>query len=286
MAGLDFYRIDLKIVELTIPGLDFCPKLRLGWSCSKFTTYTHWRHVQDGTLSWNTPLMQHSDSPIKDSHLILYQKLNNVERPVGMQKVSNGLMTAIFGTQDQKVNFKCELEEMKKYACEVSAWIRCTKTYRNPELSAISNEYSRSYRAGDMEMSVNTVSTSVTAAESVDLSLDLTGDLPKVFFPIVKLEEVYYHLLIDNLTMSPKKEAFIDMVKTISCIPADVNQFELSQEDIDQVPHVVRMFVFMEMQRQMDGASDGSGIQRWNIAQCDIVGLQTAVYRFLQSIED
>lgn len=284
MAGMDYYRIDLKIVELSIPGLDFQPKLRLGWSCNKFTMYTHWRNATDGKLSWNTPLQHYSDSPLKDSVLILYQKLNNVERPVGMQKVNNGLVGAIFGNLDQKCSFKLELEGMKKYACEVNAWIRCTKTHRNPELSAISNEYSRSYRAGDMEMSVNTVSTSVTAADSVDLSLDLTGDLPKVFFPIVKLEEVYYHLLIDNFTMSPNKDAFIDLIKVISCIPADVNQFELAQEAVDQVPHTVRMFVCMEMQRQMD--APGSSVQSWNIAQCDIVGLQAAVYRFLQSIED
>jgi len=286
MAGIDYYRMDLKIVELSVPGLEFCPKLRLGWSCDKFTTYTHWRNVVDGKVSWNTPLSQHSDSPIKDSVLILYQKLNTAERAVGLQKVPNGLMTAIVGNLDQKVTWKCQLEEMKKFRCEVNSWIRCTKINRNPELSAISShEHSRSYRAGDMEFSVNTISTSVTAADSVDLSLDLTGDLPKVFFPIVTLEEVYFNLLNDNFIMSPRKEKFIDLVKIISCIPADVNQFELSQEDIDQVPHIVRMFIFMEMQRQMDHPV-GSNTQRWNIAQCDIVGLQAAVYRFLQGMED
>jgi len=189
--------MSLRISEIQISTSgNFTPTLRVGWLSSDFSVFSHWKrvkHVQDKLgntywkVGWKSSLVKWVSKSTNNVIIVLFQKVGETESPVAMREIP--CRQILNGRPEQKHKFnKLPLQQMKNGVLGVlSGWIRCDEVD-----SEESSAQQQAFAAGAKPDKASTVSQSTTLTQnSVDMSIDLTMDLPREYYPFISDEDVF-----------------------------------------------------------------------------------------------
>lgn len=223
----------IKIRELQFGGhlSEQNALLRIGWSSSHMSVYTRWKRVtEQGKVGWKNSLVQTVSSCVEEITLIIYQKVGFCEMPVGMRRVE----LPIHKVRDKctcKFFFSLPVQEMRNspqvlIAGEVKLCQSEEKT-KSPNVTStnISNHTQRDKDSHNnnttTEGSTASMSTESCAGRSnasIDMSIDLTQDMPTVFFPLMSTQEIYGCVILKHFDMiheSGEQLLFISILRSI-----------------------------------------------------------------------
>jgi len=196
--------MSLRISEIQISTSgNFTPTLRVGWLSSDFSVFSHWKrvkHVQDKLgntywkVGWKSSLVKWVSKSTNNVIIVLFQKVGETESPVAMREIP--CRQILNGRPEQKHKFnKLPLQQMKNGVLGVlSGWIRCDEVD-----SEESSAQQQAFAAGAKPDKASTVSQSTTLTQnSVDMSIDLTMDLPREYYPFISDEDVFKAVLFKH----------------------------------------------------------------------------------------
>lgn len=272
------YQVDVKITQILLKYVEHEATIRVGWLTPQFAVFTHWKRMSNGEVSWKTPLVQSIDRGTRDICFYLYQKVGSTDVPVGKIELP---IDRIYKNEGQKCMFREALQEVVNGEGQISGWIRSKKVPENPELSAISS--SRSWRNAN-DMSINSISDSQTVGESVDLSLDLTGEIPNKFYPIVSMQQKYLEWIEEEFNTSENQILFVAVLKEVLKVSADKTEFIIPMSDKTSQKAVIDWFMTLGMMLDATTMPKNGDVKylKWNIPDkaCDLSALQSAIWAF------
>jgi len=199
----------LRITEIEIFGVEFTPTLRIGWLNNEFSVFSHWKILKrqgdkEGklrcTIGWKSSLIKFVSRSTQTISLVLFQRVGETESPVALRTIP---CSQIMGAPTQKHRFtKLPLMHLQGPARgNISGWIRCEEQ--------VEENVQPNHWFGKVinDKVSETVSNSTPATQdSVDMSIDLTLEIPTVFYPFIRETDVFKGILekhIETLIQHP-----------------------------------------------------------------------------------
>jgi len=243
----------LRVSKIEFKGLDHTPILRIGWLNNEFSVFTHWKRVdgrrrKDGTMlntvGWKTSLTKWIPTTSRTLTLVLFQKVGGTESPVGYRTIP---CEQIFDTSTQKHKFyDLPFAEMKASVVgTMSGWVRVES--KEPTQDSSEKNWQSGVCSPDYGETISTASS--TTPNSVDMSIDLTLEMPKEFYVLISEREVFANVLEKHKDLLKKNEFILNTI-----IDADPRLFNGIP-----IPKSFPNALFMELGMLVDNPSqDGS----------------------------
>jgi len=188
----DTLAMSVRIQEVELTGDSFTPTLRVGWLSDEFSVFSHWKQVRQSTdrdgnvtwkLGWKSSLVKWVSKSTETIAIVLFQKVGETESPVAKREIP--CRQIINGKPDQKYKFRrLPLQELKGNVLgTLSGWVRCDEE---------SEESSELHQYGMKVEKASTLSHSTTFTQpSVDMSIDLTMEMPEEYYPFISDTDVF-----------------------------------------------------------------------------------------------
>jgi len=198
----DTLAMSVRIQEVVLTGDSFTPTLRVGWLSDEFSVFSHWKRVRDSTdrdgnvtwkLGWKSSLVKWVSKSTETIAIVLFQKVGETESPVAKREIP--CRQIINGKPDQKYKFRVlPLQELKgNVRGTLSGWVRCD------EESEESSEFHNVY--GMKVEKESTISHSTTFTHpSVDMSIDLTMEMPQEYYPFISDTDVFKTVFFKHIS--------------------------------------------------------------------------------------
>lgn len=247
------YTITLKLRELHL-DIDYSATIRIGWMSSEMSVFTHWKHVENGRVGWKSSLVQQLSHEIDDIFLVVYQKVGNCEMPVGLRRIP---CTRILDSQ-RKHLFRVPIEEMVRGEGTLCGSVR--SKVDEEDTSVLVNNCCN-------EGSVSSKSSGTGC--SIDMSLDLTTEVPTVFFPVITTQEVYHCIIRKHYMISPWKRIFLKVLSTLLRGPTGMCEFVVPNACEVHELNCISYSLFKELQLTLSAAIDTgqSSCFYWNVSK-------------------
>jgi len=188
----DTLAMSVRIQEVELTGDSSTPTLRVGWLGDDFAVFSRWKRVRhsidrDGNvtwkLGWKSSLVKWVSKSTETIAIVLFQKVGETESPVAKREIP--CRQIVNGKAGQKYKFRrLPLQELKgNVQGTLSGWVRCDEE---------SEESSELYQYGMKVEKASTLSVSTTFTQpSVDMSIDLTMEMPREFYPFISDTDVF-----------------------------------------------------------------------------------------------
>jgi len=284
------YTVTLKLRELHLQGQEHnhSATLRVGWMSSQMSVFTHWKNVQNGRVGWKSSLVQTVSPDAGNISLVIYQKVGDYEMPIGLRRIPCAKILCT----EQKHLFKIPVEEMVKGGAELIGSIRSkldridTYTEDNNNLCNVNGHQVMNENSHDG----STVSSrSSGEGRSIDMSIDLTMEVPTNYFPLITAQEVYRCIIVKHFETTSNRDLFKRVIASLLRIPDGLHEFTVSnvcdQSEINQID--MNLYKELEIELNAAFANDGRFSSfYWNVRRTtDFKALKVVITECLQKCE-
>jgi len=277
-ATSPIYTVNLKLRELHL-NIAHKATIRVGWMSSEMSVFTHWKEVRHGKVGWKSSLVQQLTTETTDIILVIYQKVGDCEMPVGLRRIPCG---SIFGSE-RKHLFRVPIEEMVKGEGTLVGSVR-SKIDRSEDVedtAFLSPNYCNT------EGSVSSKSSGTGC--SIDMSLDLTTEVPTVIFPLITTHEVYQCIIRKHHTISPWKHVFVKVLTTLLQSPTGMNEFVVpnacDRQELTFIPHSLIEELQLRLRAVVDNDQKASFF--WDVSNAsDFDILREVILGFIENLQN
>jgi len=197
--------VTLRITEIELFGVEFTPTIRIGWLNNDFSVFAHWKKLkyevdkegnQHFRVGWKSALIKFVPRSAQTLSLVLFQRVGETESPVALRTIPCSQIVDIPKTKHKFT--KLPLQNLQgPVRGHISGWIRCEE-FVDETVQAAS--WFGKYSDTGSKIS-ETVSNSTPATQdSVDMSIDLTLEIPTVYYPFIKESDVFRGILEKHIT--------------------------------------------------------------------------------------
>jgi len=274
------YTVTLKLRELHL-NIPHKATVRVGWMSSEMSVFTHWKEVRHGRVGWKSSLVQQLTTETTDIILVIYQKVGDCEMPVGLRRIP---CSGIF-VSERKHLFRVPIEEMVKgegtLVGSVRAKIDRSEDHDYSHLEAEAVNYCNT------EGSVSSKSSGTGC--SIDMSLDLTTEVPTVIFPLITTHEVYQCIIRKHHTISPWKHVFVKVLETLLQSPTGMKEFVVpnacDRQELTFIPHSLIEELQLRLRAVVDNGQKASFF--WDVSRAsDFDILREVILGFLETLQN
>lgn len=272
------YTVTLKLRELQIKDHGLIKAtLRVGWMSSQMSVFTHWKNVENGKVGWKSSLVQTVTADNSEIALVIYQKVGDCEMPIGVRRIPCGEILS----SDRKHLFKISVENMVKGEAELLGSIRSKL--------AVPDLHEDNMMAVESRDGSTVSSRSSGTGRSIDMSIDLTMEIPTVFFPLITAQEVYRCIIVKHYETSNNQDLFKRVLMSLLHIPDNAREYVVSNVCHHDEISLIDDPLYKELEITLNAAfgNDGSFSSfHWNVSRTpDFKALKEVITLFLQRCE-